>query len=249
MKKDTLLNLVKMKFGIDDNTAAAFIMAGNVLVNERVSTKRGILIDKNSDIRMKEQKEYVSRGAYKLLDAYESFNLDFKDKICMDAGSSTGGFTQVLLLKGAKKVYAIDCGTNQLDFSLRKNPKVEVFENTNIKNIKQNDIDEKPDVIVMDLSFTSSAGHVIQLKKEFDPAEMVILLKPQFEYDGLKPVLGLSKDFDGIVKDDTERKKIIEYVLDEFKNNGLFIAGCRECSVKGTKGNIEYLVYIRDPDD
>ena len=244
MKKEYLLDLVMEKFLFDEKTSTGLIMSGKVLVNEIAVTKTRLKVGVNDRIRIKDQKEFVSRGAYKLLDAYESFGLDFKEKTCIDAGSSTGGFTEVLLLKGAKKVYAVDSGTNQLDFTLRTNPLVISLENLRVQDLTKDLIKDKVDLAVMDLSFTSSSGPVKYIKDLFGPPEIIVLVKPQFEYERLAVILDLSVNFNGIVENDDDRKKIIDYILGELKDFGLKIAEVKQCIVKGTKGNTEYLVYL-----
>jgi 23S rRNA (cytidine1920-2'-O)/16S rRNA (cytidine1409-2'-O)-methyltransferase len=244
MKKEKILDLVVNKFGLDDKIAAGLILSGKILVNDKVVDKTGFLIDTDSVIRIKGQKKYVSRGAYKLLDAVESFLLDLKDSICMDIGSSTGGFTEVMLINGAKKVIAVDCGTNQLDFSLRKNPKVNLYENTMIQDLKKSDINEKIDFAAMDVSFASSVFLIDHIKNEFGIDEMVVLIKPQFEYRRLTDILGLDKNFNGIVVNDNDRNKITDHVLIELKEIGMNVIHFKQCKITGTKGNIEFLAHL-----
>ena len=133
----------------------------------------------------------------------------------MDIGSSTGGFTQVLIERGAGKVFAVDCGKNQLHYSLRSNKDIISIENKKITDIKQNDIDLNIDFAVMDVSFTSSLHIIYYLFDEFSLSELVVLIKPQFEYERLKDILNLTEDFKGIVKTDEERIKIINFLKNE----------------------------------
>ncbi|MBR3571144.1 MAG: TlyA family RNA methyltransferase, partial [Mycoplasmataceae bacterium] len=170
--------------GYSNKESLGLIMSGNVLVNEEIVIKGSTKIKENDVIRIKNKKKWVSRGSYKLLEAIEKFNLDLTNKICLDVGASTGGFTQVLLSKGAKKIYSLDSGTNQLDFTLRQNEKVVSLEKTNLKSINDDMFEEKIDFICCDVSF-------ISVKKLFDVLSktnvlannnyVLILIKPQFE--------------------------------------------------------------------
>ncbi|HOV12898.1 MAG TPA: SAM-dependent methyltransferase, partial [Spirochaetota bacterium] len=165
----TLIQYLIDNFNIDDKKANGLILSGMVLIDEKVITKPKIKVTDRSIVRIKPQSEYVSRGAYKLLTAFKTFNLDVKDKICMDVGSSTGGFTEILLLNGAKKVYAIDCGNNQLDYKLRVNKRVILHENTKITDFKKTNLisDDKIEIAVMDVSFTGCINIINYLFKEF----------------------------------------------------------------------------------
>ena len=243
--KKKLIDILCLKFNLDIKTAKAFIMAGKVIVNDQKVTKSGVKIDNESIIRLKSGKKYVSRGAYKLEEALKSFDIVVKDKICVDVGSSTGGFTEVLLNHGASQVYAVDCGTNQLDYSLRVNPKVISIENKKIQIVKKDEINNAS-IAVSDVSFTTILPIIKYLYKNLCIRQMIILIKPQFEYEALIDTLDLSGDFTGIVKSDLERDKILQYITNEIKNIPLIVDKCIESPIKGTKGNIEYLVYIKD---
>ncbi|OHD11010.1 MAG: hypothetical protein A2086_10085 [Spirochaetes bacterium GWD1_27_9] len=244
MKKESLLSVLKNQFGFDEKKSIGLILSGLVLVDDKVIDKTGFLIKPSSKIRFKKIKEYVSRGAYKLLTIFDNFSLSVKDKICFDVGSSTGGFTEILLEKDVKKVYAIDCGQNQLDYSLRTNPKVVSIENKRISDLKNTDINDVVDFAVMDLSFTSSVPAIQHLDKEFSIKQIIVLIKPQFEYERLTERLNLTPNFSGIVENDTDRLKIIEFIQKEIKEIGYDIKFKIESQIKGTKGNIEYLWFI-----
>ncbi|TPR54354.1 TlyA family RNA methyltransferase [Metamycoplasma neophronis] len=182
--KKTLKQLVALSNNIDEMMAEALIREGKVIANgEKVflpSLKFDELKVKLEII--KDKKEYVSRGAYKLIGAIEEFNIDVKNKVCIDIGSSTGGFVQVLLENGAKKVYAIDSGTNQLDYSLRTNASVVVYEKTNLKNLTLDMFAEQLDLATCDVSFIS-LKHVFKICSEILPSNTILmaLIKPQFE--------------------------------------------------------------------
>jgi len=244
--KQKLLDIVIDKFNLDSKVAQALIMAGKVLVNEEKITKSGVKIDIDKNIRIKSDRRYVSRGAYKLEEALKVFDVDVNNKICVDVGSSTGGFTEVLLLNGASRVYAVDSGTNQLAYMLRVDDRVKSIENKKIQEVFCDDLESQPEIAVSDVSFTTILPIIKHLNQKLKIQKMIILVKPQFEYEQLINELNLSGDFSGIVKFDEEREKILEYVLNGISRVGLTVVNCIESPIKGTKGNIEYLVYIKE---
>lgn len=244
MKKEKLINIIKKKYNLSGKEATGLILSGKVLVDELRVTKIGHPVDIDSNIRIKEKSKYVSRGAYKLLTAFKNFNISVENKICIDVGSSTGGFTQVLLEKGAKKIYAIDCGTNQLDYSLRKNNKIVVMEKIKFTDVKPSCFNEKIDFAVMDVSFTSSIHLIKHLQDNLNINQMVVLIKPQFEYQRLKSKLNLQDNFKGIVKNQNDLEKIVKYIKSEIESLGLKIHNLIPSNIKGTKGNLEYLFHI-----
>ena len=214
------------------------IMAGNVIINEQKIDKPGMImsLDKIKTVRIKEKNiPFVSRGGLKLKKAIDVFKLDFKDKIILDIGASTGGFTDCSLQNGARLVYAVDVGTNQLDWKLRNHDKVVSIENKHINDLGKNEIRDEIDVIVMDLSFIS-IKKVLHKIKEFlsENSYAVFLIKPQFEAE---------KEYidKGIVKDLEIHKKIIVDVVEDAKNYDLFLEDLTISPIKGTKGNTEYL--------
>jgi 23S rRNA (cytidine1920-2'-O)/16S rRNA (cytidine1409-2'-O)-methyltransferase len=145
--------LIEMNY--DEKLADSLIRIGSVFVDEMAITMPQTKIKPNSVIKVKESKKYVSRGAYKLLAALEEFSVDPSGLVCLDVGSSTGGFTQVLLEKGAKYVYALDVGTNQLEYKIRSDARVKTIEKTNLKVITKEMFDQQIDLIVCDVSFIS----------------------------------------------------------------------------------------------
>ncbi|MBN3534684.1 TlyA family RNA methyltransferase [Mycoplasma procyoni] len=180
MKRKLLDIVLEMNIEHAEN----IIRMGQVLVNGQVNNlpHSKVLQTDKIEIKQKKQKEWVSRGAYKLLKAIEVFNLDFKDKVVLDIGSSTGGFSQVALEYGAKQVFAIDVGTNQLDYNLRINPKIVSKEKYNLKNIKYEDFLVKMDVVVCDVSFISLKEVFKVLGSVVDQnTQIMLLIKPQFE--------------------------------------------------------------------
>ena len=214
------------------------IMVGNIIVNEQKIDKPGeiISLDKIRSIRIKEKDiPYVSRGGLKLEKAIKIFGLDFKSKIVVDIGASTGGFTDCSLQNGAKFVYAVDVGTNQLDWKLRNDTKVKSIENKHINDLEKSDLQDDIDIIVMDISFIS-IKKVLYKIKEFlkDNGFAIFLIKPQFEAER-------SEIYKGIVDDFSVHKRIINEVVEEAKIYQLFLENLTVSPIKGTKGNTEYL--------
>lgn len=222
----------------DLEVAKKQIMAGNVIINEQKIDKPGIMIslDKFKTVRIKEKNTpYVSRGGLKLKKAIDVFDLDFKGKIILDIGASTGGFTDCSLQNGARLVYAVDVGTNQLDWKLRNHNQVVSIENKHINDLEKNEIKDEIDIIVMDISFIS-IKKVLHKIKEFlsENSYAVFLIKPQFEAE---------KEYidKGIVKNIEIHKKIIIDVVEDAKSYDLFLENLTVSPIKGTKGNTEYL--------
>ena len=245
-------NFLKKKMRLDEylveneyfenlDVAQRQIMIGNVIINEQKIEKAGeiINIEKIKSIRIKEKDiPYVSRGGLKLEKAIKEFNLDFENKIVMDVGASTGGFTDCALQNGAKFVYAVDVGTNQLDWKLRTNNKIKSIENKHINNLEKEDIENEIDIIVMDISFIS-IKRVLHKIEEFLKKDgfTVFLIKPQFEAE--------REDIEkGIVKDTDVHKKIIDDIVEEAKKYNLYLQNLTESPIKGTKGNTEYLAVF-----
>lgn len=168
--------------GYDQKTAHGYIKSGKVLVNDNVETLINFELKTTDKIIIKAKKPWVSRGAYKLLQAITEFKLDFKNKIVLDIGASTGGFTQVALHYGAKKVYANDVGNNQLAYSLRIDPRVKVMEKRNLKTLTKDLFDEAIDLVVCDVSFISLNRVFDVLKPLLKTKTLVMaLIKPQFQ--------------------------------------------------------------------
>ncbi len=245
-KKIMLKDLVAIQAGCTIAAAERKIMAGEVFSGNARLTHPGEKFDSEIKLYIKENCPYVSRGAYKLLKALEVFPLDVKNRVCIDAGSSTGGFTQILLQNEAAKVYAVDCGTNQLDFKLRSDSRVITMENTRIQDLQESDLQPLPQVAVMDASFTSCMPLVRHLFNILKVEEAAILIKPQFEYKRLQTVLNLSGDFNGVVQHEEEKLKILNYVCDEIREAEIVLAAEPiESPITGTYGNTEYLVYLQ----
>ena len=221
------------------------IMVGNIIINEQKIDKPGeiISLDKIKSIRIKEKDTpYVSRGGLKLEKAIKTFNLDFKDKIVLDIGASTGGFTDCSLQNCAKFVYAVDVGTNQLDWKLRNDSRVKSIENKHINDLEKSDLNDKIDIIVMDISFISIKKVLYKIKELLkENGFAIFLIKPQFEAKR-------NEIERGIVSDTNVHKRIINEVIEEAKNYQLFLENLTVSPIKGTKGNIEYLVEFSKKD-
>lgn len=232
--------LVKRGFFENKEKAQRAIMAGLVIVDEKKIDKSGTLIkiDKEPVIRIKgEMSKYVSRGGLKLEKALKVFELNFQDKIILDVGASTGGFTDCSLQNGASFVYAVDVGTNQLDWKLRNDSRVKSLENVHIKDLTEEDLDNKKvDYIVMDVSFISITKVIEHLVKFcHESTKLMALIKPQFETD---------KEFiakGGIVKDTEQHIEAIKKVILSGEEVGFYIENLDFSPITGTKGNVEYI--------
>lgn len=246
MKKDRL-DKILVDLGYFDNKskAAAAILSGNVKINDEVITKAGFQLDpeKKLEVEIKSM-PYVSRGGFKLEKALKTFDLTIKDRVCLDAGASTGGFSDCLLQNGAKKVYAVDVGYGQLAWKIRSDERVKTIERTNIKNCSFEDIyaenDEIADLLVMDVSFISIEKVLPNLKKLLKPDfhELICLIKPQFEAG--KDLV----DKGGVVKDKNVHVDVINRVIEFAKSLDYKILDLTFSPIKGPSGNIEYLIHL-----
>ena len=246
MKKERLDKaLVDLGFFENKSKASAAILAGNVMIGTEVITKAGYQIDttKEYDFKVKTM-PYVSRGGFKLKKALDAFNFSPKDRICFDAGASTGGFTDCLLQNGARFVYAVDVGYGQLDWKIRSSEQVKTVEKTNLKICSFDDIysegEPVADMLVSDLSFISLTKVLPNLKTLLNPDghETICLIKPQFEAGKELVEKG------GVVRDKNTHKMVIENVLNCIRDLGYVIKGLTYSSIKGPAGNIEYLVWF-----
>lgn len=214
-------------------------MAGLVTVDGQVEDKAGQKFDPELEFAVKQKLcPYVSRGGLKLEKAMNCFPIDLKDGVCMDMGASTGGFTDCMLQNGARKVYALDVGYGQLDYKLRVDPRVVNMEKTNIRYLDTDLIEEPVDFVSIDVSFISVKHMFPVVQKVLDSSgHMVCLIKPQFEAG--REQVGKN----GIVRDPAVHRQVIENVLRYASENGLEPLGLAFSPVKGTKGNIEYLLF------
>ena len=223
--------LVQRGFFSSRSQAGAAVLAGEVRVNGQPVTKAGALVAADIEVTLKEQPRFVSRGGLKLERAFEEFPIDVSGRVALDAGASTGGFTDCLLQHGARKVIAVDVGYGQLDWKLRNDPRVDVLERTNIRGITREILSEAPSFATFDLSF-------ISLKKVLQPVidtleedfQAIALIKPQFEAGRGKVGKG------GVVRDGKVRREVLEEIWSFIEESGWVVLGLTESPVRGPKG-------------
>lgn len=247
MKKRLDVLLVERRLADSREKAKAIIMTGNVFVNGEREDKAGTTFDEEkAQIEIKgHTMKYVSRGGYKLEKAIDVFGVDVKDKVCMDIGSSTGGFTDCMLQNGAVKVFAVDVGRGQLDWKLRQDERVVSMEKTNIRYVTPEDIGEAIGFASVDVSFIS-LGLVLPAARNLltEDGRMVCLIKPQFEAGREK----VGKK--GVVRDKAVHIEVIEKVMGIADGLHFKVLGLDYSPIKGPEGNIEYLIYIeKQPED
>lgn len=232
--------LVKNNLVNSRELAKAVIMAGNVYVDGMKEDKAGTKIDVNAKIEVKGgEMKYVSRGGYKLEKAINEFGVNLQDKVCMDIGASTGGFTDCMLQNGAKKVYSIDVGYGQFAWKLRNDPRVVCMEKTNMRYVTHEQILEEANFASVDVSFISLTKIIpAALGILGEEGQLVCLIKPQFEAGREK----VGKK--GVVKDISVHKEVILKIMDFAFENGLNIINLSFSPIKGPEGNIEYLIYL-----
>ena len=220
--------------------AKALIMAGEVYVNGIRSDKAGALFEEDVLIEVRGNRlKYVSRGGLKLEKALEVFPVSVSGKICLDIGSSTGGFTDCMLQNGASHVYAIDVGKGQLDWKLRCDPRVTCMEKTNIRYVQPADLPEKGSFASIDVSFISLVKVLPPVSSLLtDDGEIVCLIKPQFEAG--REQVGKH----GVVRDPSVHEEVIRRILDFASRSELYPVMIDYSPVKGPEGNIEYLVLL-----
>ena len=239
MRLDMLV--LEKGFAESREKARALIMAGLVFVQNQRVDKSGTMVDIQAEIEVRgEVCPYVSRGGLKLEKALTVFSIKVADKVCVDLGASTGGFTDCLLQAGAKLVHAIDVGYGQLDFRLRQNPRVIVRERENVRYITAQQFEEKPSLAVMDLSFISLKLVLPAVFEVLTEAgEAICLVKPQFEAG--KGEVGKN----GIVKDPKVHEQVLVNFVQSVEEIGFGLLGLSFSPICGAKGNIEYLAYLK----
>ena len=216
------------------------ILAGQVLVNEQMIDKAGNLTDVNAEIRLKSTPPYVSRGGLKLAKALREFTVQVQDKTALDVGASTGGFTDCLLAHGAAQVFAVDVGYGQLDWKLRNDPRVVVFEKTNIRYVELSHLPRAADLATIDASFISLKLILPQVKTLLvEHGEVIALIKPQFEVGKGKVGKG------GVVRAPEEHARVIGEITDAAAELGFDSLGVTESPLLGPKGNREFLTHLR----
>jgi len=239
VKKRIDLLLVEKGLAPTRERAQSLILAGKVLVGDEPVTKPGHSVSDDAEIRVKgEDHPYVSRGGLKLAAALDKFNVPVADRTALDIGASTGGFTHVLLMRGAQKVFAIDVGHNQMDWIIRKDPRVVVHEKINARHMEFGLIGQKVDLIVCDVSFIS-LDKILPAALAFSHAETdwITLIKPQFEVGKEKVGKG------GIVTSEEDRQEAVARIFAFGETLGLKPQGLIESPITGTQGNKEFLAH------
>jgi len=238
------LDLLLVARGLVSSRAQAqrTISAGRVLVNRQIIDKPGASVSVDAQIEIKEQSRYVSQGGLKLEKALRAFHIDVTDKVCLDVGASTGGFTDCLLQHGAKRVYAVDVGKGQLDWKLRTDPRVVVLEEINARYLQPEQIGEPVDLATVDVSFISLKLILPPLTEIVMPkGDLICLVKPQFEAGREYVRRG------GVVKDSSVHQRVLEdlarFAQDQLK---LSVVNATFSPLKGPAGNIEFFMHIRN---
>lgn len=217
--------------------AQALVLAGEVFVAGQPASKPGQLVPSDADLAVRRPLPYVSRGGLKLERALDHFGLDVEGLTVLDVGASTGGFTDCLLQRGARRVYAVDVGIGQLAWRLRRDPRVVSMEKTNVRNLES--LPEAPDAAVIDVSFISLSLVLPRVKALLKPtAWIVALVKPQFEAG--RGLVGRG----GVIRDPSVRREVLTRVLESAARVGLAIRGAIPSPIKGPAGNVEYLAYL-----
>lgn len=219
--------------------ACALIMAGQVFVGEELVTKAGTSVSQTAQIQLREPDHpYVSRGGVKLAGALDTFCVSPKDATCLDVGASTGGFTDVLLRRGAKRVYAVDVGYCLLEARLRENSRVVLVERTNVRKLGAAQVPEPIDLATIDVSFISLKLVLPVVQSLMRPGGQILaLVKPQFE-------VGRGQTNKGVVRDETLRLSAVQGVVDFAQTLGLGLSGQCDSSIRGPKGNLERFILL-----
>ena len=219
------------------NQIRSWIMQGNVLVDDAPVTKAGTQIRDDQIIRLKEVDDaFVCRSGWKLQHALDAFDLTVQDKVILDAGLSTGGFTDCLLQAGAAKVYGVDVGYGQVNESIRQDPRVVVIERQNLRHITN--LGESVDMVTLDLSFISVIKVMEAVTRVLKPrGELVVLIKPQFEAGRHEVPKG------GVIREEQLQKRIVDRVCEGLTAYGFTVHGTVPSPITGTKGNQEYIAY------
>jgi 23S rRNA (cytidine1920-2'-O)/16S rRNA (cytidine1409-2'-O)-methyltransferase len=232
--------LVERGLAESRSRAQGLILSGSVRVGDRVVTKAGSRVAPDEPLAVERADRFVSRAGEKLEGALDEFGIRIEGRLCIDAGASTGGFTDVLLKRGAERVLAVDVGYGQLDWSLRNDPRVVVVERTNVRHLGGEDLPFGPDLLVADLSFISLT---VALERLFSTTpslrQAVVLVKPQFEAGRESVGRG------GLVRDLGVHAAVIRRVVDFFERQGFGVVGVARAAVAGRKsGNQEYPLYL-----
>lgn len=229
--------LQKNKHTESRSKAQALIKAGDVFVNEKKIVKPSTIVHEGDNVSITDTTQYVSRAAHKLLQACEAFDFNVEGIVALDIGSSTGGFTEILLEKGAQKVFSLDVGTGQLHPRLKEDSHVVSMEQTDFRSLAK--LPSEVTHVVIDVSFTSIQNileHIIHIAQT--PLEIVALIKPQFEVESEK------RNKQGVVKDINESRKVLKKVTKWSAQQGFFVNGSCESPIVGKHGNTEFLLHL-----
>ena len=214
------------------------VLSSRVKVDGKLATKPSLEVDEFANFEVLPF-EFVSRGGFKLQKALEEFKIDLKNKIVLDIGASTGGFSDVCLQAGAKKIYAVDTGEGQLCEKIKNDLRVVNLEKTNYLNLEKDKISDA-DFVCIDVSFVSLEKLAPKLSTDFESVEIVALIKPQFECG-----VEYARKHKGVVKDSKIHEKIIKNIENCFVNFGFKICGTITSPIKGGDGNIEFLIHLK----
>lgn len=241
MKKRLDMLMMERALAPSREKAKAYIMAGDVYVDGQKEDKAGTMFPETVKIEVRGNTlPYVSRGGLKLEKAMKNFDVTLKDKVCMDVGASTGGFTDCMLQNGAVKVYSIDVGYGQLDWKLRNDPRVVCMEKTNIRYVVPEDLEGPADFSSIDVSFISLTKVLLSVRNLLtEEGEIVCLIKPQFEAGREK----VGKK--GVVRDPAVHQEVIEKVRDYAMSISMEPCHLSFSPIKGPEGNIEYLLHLK----
>ena len=226
--------------GIAEDRQDAFVIVteGRVFVAGQKAVSGSQSVEDGVDIKIREDRRFVGRGAYKLEAALKQFKASTRGKICLDIGAATGGFTEVLLNHGAKKVYAVDTAKGKIALKIREDPRVVVMEGNDIRALKK--LPDRAELVTIDVSLIP-LREILPHAKRFlaDTGEMVALLKPQYETRDPKVLRR------GIVKNARDRRKIFEGFLRAARDSGWDVRDWMESPIRGSEGNVEYLLHLR----
>lgn len=232
------LDILMAKLGIvpSRSQAESWIKLGKVLVDGTAASKPGVFVNENSKIELVAETQYVGRAGLKLESVASVMGLDFTDKVVLDVGSSTGGFTDYSLRNGAKKVIAVDVGTDQMHFSLLGDERVELHEKTDIRDFYLTD---KPDIVLIDVSFISLREILPHIAKNLSDksTQIVAMVKPQFE-------AGRNAKFSGVIKNDAMRRQILRD-FEDWSKKYFVISNKRDSEIKGSRGNQERFYILK----
>src|SRR3989344_2582935 len=239
MKKKRLDDILIERGVVEDREGAFVIVTeGRVLVSGQKAVSGAQVIREETDVQIKAIKPYVGRGAYKLEAALSQFEISAQDRVCLDIGAATGGFTEVLLNRGAKKVYAVDTAKGKIALKLREDSRVAVMDATDIRSLKE--LPDPIELVTIDVSLIPLQEILPHVKRFLAPAgDVVALLKPQYETRDLRMLRH------GVIKNMRDRKRIVEGFLRFARDDGWSIRDYIESPIRGSEGNIEYLLHIQ----